>query len=330
MKKKTVQQQFLDNPEDFDLHQALRILEKMKPGTLSPGETAMLDSELVAFRSSIDYKFPVSVIKDLKLDESNNHVMEVTHLGLAGAHGSLPLYVTDLVLEQEKRGEPILRDFLDIFNHRLVSIHSRVRRKYRPAYTNDEPSRSPANKVLYSLVGLGHSTVRNKMRLHDEELIPFTGMLSGEQASKSVYECMIAEFCNAKVRIDDFRGEWVTIDKSELTTIGEKGLNTELGVNAICGSRAFNPIASCKIYISELQYERYAAIRPGGREYGAFTDLIRFLFNDTMNIVVNMQLQHSEIPQPFMTSRGVQLGHFSWIGELNTLDKYSSEFHFSL
>ena len=45
--------------------------------------------------------------------------MTVNFLGLAGCLGALDIPSTELVMRRTSNGDNALRDFLDIFNHRL-------------------------------------------------------------------------------------------------------------------------------------------------------------------------------------------------------------------
>lgn len=139
-------------PTAFELHQALRILERMRPGTLLPGETTLFDRESVRFSSAVSKSFPPADLAGLVIPPTfpqEPPTLVVHHLGLAGAHGILPEFVTDEILRQLKRGSSPLRDFLDIFNHRLVALHARVRRTYRPTYSNVPPRSMLQQRVSF-------------------------------------------------------------------------------------------------------------------------------------------------------------------------------------
>ena len=56
-----------------------------------------------------------------------------------------PLQVDDFLDKAQARA---LRDFLDLFNHRLVSLLYRARKKYRPALDPGAPGRGRIATVL--------------------------------------------------------------------------------------------------------------------------------------------------------------------------------------
>src|SRR5271170_8150228 len=112
-------------PYRFDSRQAVRVLELMVPGSVPVGLLGDPSDEAVAFRSSLSTAFPASDIDRVEMPpppSGRRSVVTVNFLGLGGAFGPLPVGLTELVATRARRGDTATRDFLDIFNHRLVSL----------------------------------------------------------------------------------------------------------------------------------------------------------------------------------------------------------------
>jgi type VI secretion system protein ImpH len=314
MRHRPIEEELRREPQSFELHQALRILERMRGGTLMPGETTLFDRECVRFSSRVSKGFPPSVIAGLERNASPSEppTLTVNHLGLAGAHGVLPEFVTDEILRQRKTGESPLQDFLDIFNHRLVALHARVRRTYRPTYINVPPERSPLARIVFSLIGLGLPVGRNAMQIADRELIPFAGLLVGTRRSVSAIEAMLSEYTGCRTKVVPFRPAWLPLDRQTTTRIGHTGRNATLGQNAICGIRAYNPLDGYTVRIGPCSAARFAALKPGGSEHAALRDLIRFLFHDAGTVELQLQLER-DAARPARIGRSVELGRTAWL-----------------
>jgi len=295
---RTIEDDFWQEPYAFEFHQALRILERMRAGTLMPGETTLFDREAVRFSANVSKSFPPATIAELQPPPPATPeppTLVVNHLGLAGAHGVLPEFVTDEILRQLKRGESPLQDFLDIFNHRLIALHARVRRTYRPTYSNVPPERSPLARVFFALMGFGLPALKNALHVPDQRLIPFAGLLAGSRPPKAAIEAVLAECTGCPVSIAPFRAAWLRLDDGTTTCIGRHDRNAILGKTAICGRRAFNPLDGCRVRIGPCTAERFTALKPGGTEHAVLQDMVRLLFHDASTVELSLELEPAAV-----------------------------------
>ena len=83
--------------------------------------------EHVSFRADIGHAFPASPVRSFALSPPElpgNRLlgeMTVTFMGLAGTGGVLPGHYTQLLIDRIHEKDFGLRDFLDLFNHRLIA-----------------------------------------------------------------------------------------------------------------------------------------------------------------------------------------------------------------
>src|SRR4029077_1035792 len=101
-------------------------------------------------------------------------LMTVAFMGLTGPSGMLPRHYTELLirLEKEEKGPErcALRDWFDLFNHRIISLFYRAWEKYRfyipyerKEYSLGEPD--AFTRALLSLIGLGTPRLRDRLRV---------------------------------------------------------------------------------------------------------------------------------------------------------------------
>src|SRR5690606_21819791 len=114
-------------PYCFNFYQAVRVLERLDFDRQPVGHDASVQRECVRFRSLLSLSFPPSDLyayNEPKEGDGPPH-LTVTFLGLFGPSGALPRAYTELLLERARHKDFTLREFLDLFNHRLTSLFYR-------------------------------------------------------------------------------------------------------------------------------------------------------------------------------------------------------------
>jgi type VI secretion system protein ImpH len=114
----------------FGFYQAVRLIESDVPEKTPMAEGSVSENEPVRFTAAVSQDFPASEIWDIVPGDTAgaSDEMTVNFMGLAGCLGPLPAPYTELILERLRRKDKALKDFLDIFNHRLISLLYRVRK----------------------------------------------------------------------------------------------------------------------------------------------------------------------------------------------------------
>ncbi|HVS38694.1 MAG TPA: type VI secretion system baseplate subunit TssG [Gemmataceae bacterium] len=160
----------------FDFFQAVRVLARRDPTRRPVGLAASPREEVVRFRTPASLTFPASSIDEIRPPSGDlpMPIMTVTFFGLTGPSGALPRHYTEYVMRQERDGKGeekhAFRAWLDLFNHRLISLFYRAWEKYRfylayerGAYARPEPD--PFTAALFSLIGLGSPSLRGRLRV---------------------------------------------------------------------------------------------------------------------------------------------------------------------
>lgn len=166
---------------EFDFFQAVRVLERLFPERVPVGHDGPPAKEIARFRAHLSMAFPPSQI--IALDppdtERPNPLLTVTFLGLYGPSGVLPTHYTQLMMDlvRDVRGPErrSLRDWLDLFNHRFISLFYRAWEKYRfhIAYDRGDAYRTTPDTFtlgIRSLMGLGSPGHRDRLVIRSLEL----------------------------------------------------------------------------------------------------------------------------------------------------------------
>ncbi|HZF13138.1 MAG TPA: type VI secretion system baseplate subunit TssG [Thermoanaerobaculia bacterium] len=300
----------------FEFHQAVKLLEMLAPDATPVAEGSEPSVEPVRFRSRVGLDFPASEIDLLsRPKEGEPAAMVVNFLGLAGVLGPLPLPITERVIEQTWHHDTALRDFLDLFNHRLVSILARARKRYRPALTWKPPDEGPFARTGFALLGLGTSGLAGRMAVPDRALLSYAGLLVQQPRSQIGLEILLAHYFEVTIAVRPFAGRWLTLDPEEQTALGRSGRNQVLGGpagSAVLGGRIWDQESGFELRLGPLHLHQFLAFLPIGRAFGALVDLVRFYAGNDLDFTVRLTLRAGEVP-PCRLGWGPRLGWSSWL-----------------
>ncbi|HEV7893159.1 MAG TPA: type VI secretion system baseplate subunit TssG [Pyrinomonadaceae bacterium] len=311
-----------EEPYGFDFFQAVRLLELAAPGSSPVGEGAEPAREAVRFRSGVGLDFPASDVAEVRRPETEGAAarMTVNFMGLAGATGPLNMPSTELIIERAWHGDEAPRDFLDIFNHRLVSLLYRTRKLHRVALDNAAPGLDRAASYLYSVAGLGTASLRGRMQVKDRALLFYAGLLGQQPRSMAGLEALLSHYFGVRAVGLPFKGRWQALEESQWTRIGESGQNMRLGVDAVAGTRVWDEEGAFEIELGPLTREQFEDFLPTGWAFRPLCDLVRFYVGDELDFSFRLRLAAREVPDARLPKRGggaqeggVRLGWSAWL-----------------
>lgn len=303
----------LRDPGRFDFFQAVRLLERMEGALASVGEDTSPEREAVWFSSSVAMDFPDAEVLEVRRarrldtapfpaphddpEEPAPWRMTVSFLGLAGAMGPLPWEYTEMILERLEQGDTAARSFLDVFNHRLVSLLCRVRRRHRPGLGMEEPGETEIAELLFALAGLSSEQRRAASGLDDRALLGYAGLLAGQVRSASALEALLADYFGVPVEVVQLRGRWFPLDEDQVTRIGvRRGRNQGLGQGAVLGTRVWDQEAGFEVRVGPLPLAEFREFLPGGGARAPLESLVRLYVGGEMEFTVVPRLRREDLP----------------------------------
>lgn len=299
----------------FELYQAVRLLERMSREAVPVGEGSDPEREAVRFSSRVGFDFPASEVQEIFPPPAPGEPARLTVnvLGLAGALGPLPAPFSELLLERVWAKDPAMRDFLDIFNHRLVSMLHRARKRVRPGLSWDRPDSEGFSRAAFALMGLGTEGVRDRMEVEDRALLQYTGILARRGRSAVGLEIMLADYFGVGVRCVQFVGRWLTLDAEQQTALGVRNQAiSSKACGAVLGGRVWEQAAGIEIVLGPLTLGRFLDFLPIGRGFRSLSQLVRFAVGDGLDFRVRLTLKAAEMP-PCRLGCGPRLGWSSWL-----------------
>lgn len=304
-------------PFSFNFFQAVRLLERFFPERTSVGQFAHPNTEVARFAAHPSLAFPASQIQAMDWPDDKPVQMTVNFMGLTGPEGVLPNVYTTLLIERMRANDFSPRDFLDVFNHRIISLFYRAWRKYRFDVACEEGERDLFSRHLLSLLGLGTEGLRDRQAVSDDTLIYYAGLLAQRPRSAQALQQILADFFNVPVQIEQFAGGWYRLDPQTQCRLSEGNSESEeLGFGAVVGDEVWNQQSKVRVVLGPLTLERYAEFLPGGRSWEPLQAWVRFFSNDEWDFEVKLILEREQVPACTLGAEGAsgpQLGWVSWV-----------------
>lgn len=312
--------QLEDEGPAFDFYQAVALLERI--ADVASGESVGAGGEpsreAVRFTSSARMSFAATEIAAITPPPraGKKPTMEVTFLGLAGAAGPLPTPLAEKVM-QAARADSGARDLLDIFNHRLVSLAYRIRKRHSVGLGVTSPEQDDTARYLFALLGLGLPSQRGHLVVNDRSLLHHAGVFAREVRSMAGLVALLRWHFGVPVDALPLTGAYYPIEPADRTTIGPSGKNRTLGGDAVLGERYWDQEAVFDLRIGPISPEKLLdLLPPNGKVLVALHDLVRFYAGTTLDFRLRVLVQEGEAqePQKLDEQKPPRLGYTAWIG----------------
>lgn len=287
------------------------------------------NAEPVAFRAKVGLDFPASdlVSAEFPDDDALPVRLTVAFMGLAGASGPLPPPFTDLVIQRTAARDYATRDFLDIFNHRLISFLYRSRKKHRIALNTRPPDQTEWARWLFDLSGLEYaarSSRRGETRYWTRSLLRYAGILANPVRSMSALEAVLTDFFKVRITGEQLLGRWLVIEPRDRTRIGmRKGQNNRLGIDTVVGKRSWDQMGRIRLSIVDAPLDRVRDFLPYSRGDTALSDargiaslqrITRVYLNQDIDVDLNIALATGQRSGTRLSkSKDFRLGWTSWL-----------------
>jgi type VI secretion system protein ImpH len=335
-----VSARLFEEPFTFSFFQAVRLLERLNPRRASVGRTARPETEAVRFRTHVSLAYPASEIYDLSRPPGNvPPVMTVTFMGLAGFMGVLPDHYTELLLRLERDSKNpekhALRDWFDLFNHRLISLFFRAWEKYRfqiPYERGQFADREPDafTRCLFSFIGLEaqlqrhpfhgveKSPLRDRLRvsqwdqtrsqprervlarIDDLTLLYYSGYLAHRPRCAAALQALLQDYFGLPIAIKQFQGQWLHIESASQSRLGD--CNGDLGINLVAGERVWDAQSKFRVRVGPLNYAQFLELLPDRtpipqrKAFFLLSHLIRLYAGPEFDFDIQLILRAKDVP----------------------------------
>lgn len=277
-------------------------------GALVGRDTRPAD-EPVRLKAEAALAYPFSELAQATQDVDGRVTLEVSFLGMFGPSGALPQHYTQAIIDRSRHKDHALRDFLDLFNHRWLSLFYRSWEKndfaaaYQTAHSLGQED--AVTRILWCLIGMGSSGLRGRLRLQDKSLLYYAGLLADTRSRQSTLANVLSDWFKIPVQVLQFTGQWIRIAPADQTRLRISKLgqssNNRLGTDAVVGERVWNVENRFRLQIGPLNRQTFTRFSPMGESLCALHALARTYVGPQFDFDIQAVLQGEQVP-------GIRLG----------------------
>jgi type VI secretion system protein ImpH len=276
----------------FEFVQLVRLIERLLPDRSPVGHFGDPAAESAHFSVQPSISFPPGEIAAFEWrDGEPAPRIEVNFFGLTGPQGVLPYHYTLLLAERRRARDRAPGEFLDLFQHRLLSLFYRVWRKYRFTIAQEDGGADPLAAHLLELAGL------NPVAESNAELTRYVGLMAPQQRSAVALEELIEDYFGVPVEVEQFVGGWQRLPRRDQCALGEEeGAAGQLGLGAVAGDEVWDCQSRVRLRIGPLARDRFGDFLPTGSAYFPLRRLVRLFGRDQFEFEVQLVLEREEVP----------------------------------
>jgi len=248
--------------------------------------------------------------------------MVVSFMGLTGPQGVLPHHYTAMLISRVRQHDFALRDFLDLFNHRTISLFHRAWEKYRFALGYERAQLAGDGRedlftqCLFGLVGMGTLGLRRRNQFDDDVFLYYAGLFAHHPRTAVSLEVMLGDFFELPAAVRQFQGQWLRLGADDLSQLPSTrrpaGLNRELGMNVVLGERVWNIESKFRVRLGPLNYRDFRRFLPSADALRSLSHLVRCYVGPQFDFDVQLVLKAGEVPWSRLGGDGTDPSRLGW------------------
>lgn len=311
--------------DDENLHKQgfsplIRYLEANAPLSARVGYSISPKQDFARFGQAPLLHFFPAAFKEVKRGKNTGNLkLKNSYWGMLGINGPLPHHLTEYALERNFRHQDdTFNEFLDVFNHRFISLFYRAWADAEPTVSHDRPEQ---DRFLQNLASFAGQTNTQSHTFDKQQTNPYlAGLLSQKNSSATTLAQVLSEHLQLAVTISEFEGRWYPLEAAEQTQLGQK--NCQLGSSALIGNRTFQRCFNFAINIGPVDYDDYISLINNKQQLQNITHLTHQVVGQEYEFTIRIQLK----PQQTKACRlgSAKLGINSWsqskLGHLQQCD----------
>ena len=255
-------------PYGFDFFRAVRLLESHFHDAPRIGTSQRLKDDWIRFGQKPSLSFAPSTVEQFEVPAEGAAKMFVHFLGLLGPNGPMPVHVKEFIIGRILSAKDRTHArFLDLFNHRFLSLFYRAWAASQKSVDFDRPDESRFTAFIGSLFGVGMKSLLGRDQVPDRAKLYFSGRLACQTRNAEGLHAILEGFFGIRTVIEEFSGFWMKLPEANQCRLGESPDTGSMGRNAIAGTRKYETQLKFRIRMGPMKLRDLERLLPGGESF---------------------------------------------------------------
>jgi len=302
-----------------DFKAAVRKIVAQHPHKPSLGEAIHLKDEYLRLSQTTSLSFGGTALE--KLVEvggvgAHEYRLYCKFQGLLGSNGSLPLHFTEYALQRSlHEHDDTFREFIDLFNHRLLSLFYRASVQFDPIINHDRPKKNDYYLFLGALAGFGLPET-HLSELPAEFRLRHTGWFGTKTKTPDGLISLINDYFDVPAAIVEYQGRWLELPDEARMRIESGCTGSQLRQSSWLGKRVWSIGQGFTVQLGPLKPDDFRSFQSGTKRAKELYELVRLYLGDEFDWDVELLVVEHEI-SGVKLNRKSKLGFDCWLQSSN-------------
>lgn len=304
----------------FNFFQAVSLLEQIYKDQVEVGHTGPVKDEIVQLLPNNSLGFPAADVARITLDENDDgrekwKILQ-NFFGLYGPNSAAPIFIAESVNQCIDTADP-LKDFLDIFNHRVLSLYYRAQKKGNTLKSVSTTHSNPISNILYAMMGRDFNTNESNWEVSPDRLLRHCSLFSSSNRNPSGLEKLISDYFSlSDVQVVPFARRRIKIPKSSQGRLSAVQNHAALGESFILGEIVEDITGQFNLRIKVPDMRTFKQFQPGEARYKELIFLVNMYVQYRLGFTLEFILPTEEVRSLAISGLNPdgKLGQSSWVG----------------
>ena len=320
----------IEQVSSVDFVAMVRLLENLHVEKPRVGTSSRVSEDIVRLSQHVTLGFRGTSLQALeKTSGQHEYRLFCNFMGLLGSNGPMPLHYTEYADQRARHhNDPTFKEFLDIFNQRMLCLFYRACVQFDPMVNLDRPRNNNFHEFAGALSGIVPIAASERDAMPDAAKHFYVGWLATKTKSPDGLVAMVQDYFQFKTSVKEFAGDWLNLPLSSRSVLGVPDKPAMLGSTTYIGKRVWGITHRFVLSIGPLDWSEFNAFKPGSRLLSELKDLVRNYLGDEWAWELELQIEKGEARTTSL-NRHNALGFSSFLGPTQrkvpsvTLGKYA-------